>query len=228
MKTITVLTFLPLVAATPTPNTYSKPASAPSLGALAHEAGLLYFGTTIDNAVLNNTHYTSIAFNRSSFTQSHGNVFNYTLGDQIVDASKAARQIRRCHTFLWHNQLPDCKTIWLDTIGPTYIKHAFRLARKYTSPGTKLYYNDYGIERVNNKSLATKALVKGFLEMGVPIDGVGLQAQFTLGRAPGYADLRASQQLFTELGLENVLTELDSTRACVDEEKCVGVTVWDF
>jgi len=141
------------------------------------------------------------------------------------------------------------KSIWLDIIGPEYIEHTFRLARKYTSPGTKLYYNDYGIERVNNKSLAVARMISEYQRADVPIDGVGLQAHFTVGRAPTYDDVRASQQLFSVLGLETALTELDvriglpdnanktaaqaaiyadSVRACVDEESCVGVTVWDF
>lgn len=141
--------------------------------------------------------------------------------------------------------------MFLKNIGPSYIEHAFRFARKYTSPGTKLYYNDYGIERVNNKSLAIQTFLQDFRRRGVPIDGVGLQAHFTVGRAPTYADVRAAQKLFTAapLGLETALTELDvrlalpdnanktaaqalvyadSVKACVDEKKCVGVTVWDF
>lgn len=311
MKTSFALSLLPLCIASPT---YSRPQppkvkAEPGLGDLAKKAGLLYFGTAIDNVVLNDTKYTNIAFNRSEFNQvtaSNGqkwihiepqrNVFNYTLGDQIVDPSKKAGQMRRCHTFLWHNQLPDwlnngnwtkpellsilenhikneadyywgdCyawdvvneafnddgtlrPTIWLRTIGPEYIEQAFKWARKYTSPGTKLYYNDYGIERVNNKSIAVQALVKDFIKRKIPIDGVGLQAHFTVGRAPTYTDVRNSQALYTSLNLETALTELDvrlalpgnasteaiqaevyanATRACVDEKKCVGVTVWDF
>ncbi|KAH7382268.1 glycoside hydrolase superfamily [Pyrenochaeta sp. MPI-SDFR-AT-0127] len=314
MKASITLALLPLVLSSPAPvhprpGYDNKPKPAPGLGDLAKKAGLKYFGTAIDNVVLDNEKYTSIAFNRSEFNQvtaSNGqkwvhiepqqNVFNWTLGDQIVDPSKEAGQMRRCHTFLWHNQLPDwlttgnwtkttllavlenhikkeaeyywgdCyawdvvneafndngtyrSTIWLDTIGPEYIEHAFRFARKYTSPGTKLYYNDYGIERVNNKSLAVQVLVKDFQKRRVPIDGVGLQGHFTVGRAPLYSDIRASQQLFTSLGFETALTELDvrlelpdnanktaaqaviyadSVRACIDEKKCVGVTVWDF
>jgi endo-1,4-beta-xylanase len=316
MKPTLILPFLPFVLASLAPAPLhphagfgSRPKPAPGLGDLAKKAGLKYFGTAIDNVVLDNEQYTEIAFNRSEFNQvtaSNGqkwihiepqrNVFNYTLGDQIVDESKDTGQIRRCHTFLWHNQLPDwlangnwtktallsvlenhikneadyywgdCyawdvvneafaddgslrPTIWLSTIGPEYIEHAFRFARKYTSPGTKLYYNDYEIERVNNKSLAVARMIKEYKRIGVPIDGVGLQAHFTVGRAPLYADIRASQKLFVDLGLETALTELDvrmdlpdnanktatqamiyadSVRACVDEKKCVGITVWDF
>ncbi|KAF1936699.1 glycoside hydrolase [Clathrospora elynae] len=314
MKPSHVLNLLPLVAASPAPvhphpGFGNRPQPAPGLGDLAKKAGLKYFGTAVDNVVLDNEKYTSIAFNYSEFNQitpANGqkwmyiepsrNVFNYTLGDQIVDPSKDAGQLRRCHNFLWHNQLPDwlshgnwTKTallsvlenhikheadyywgdcyawdvvneafnddgtlrqdIWLQTIGPEYIEHAFRFARKYTSPGTKLYYNDYGIERVNNKSVAIQQMVKDFGKRGVPIDGVGLQAHFTVGRSPSYTEIRASQQLYTGLGLETALTELDvrielpdnanktaaqatvyaeSVRACVDEKRCVGVTVWDF
>jgi endo-1,4-beta-xylanase len=315
MKSALALALLPLVAASPTPGASPdfkhapKLRPAPGLGDLAKKAGLKYFGTAIDNVVLNNTRYTNIAFNRSEFNQvtpANGqkwmyiepqrNVFNYTMGDQIIEPGKKAGQIARCHNFLWHSQLPtwltngnwtkpelldilenhiknearhywgECyawdvvneafnddgtyrKDLWLDVIGPEYIEHTFRFARKYTSPGTKLYYNDYGIERVNNKSLAVQKMVKDFQAREVPIDGVGLQAHFTVGRAPTYDDVRNSQALFTSLGFETALTELDvrlalpgnastealqaqvyanATRACVDEKRCVGVTVWDF
>ena len=140
------------------------------------------------------------------------------------------------------------KSVFLDTIGEAYIPIAFRLAAKYAK-GSKLYYNDYNMETVNNKTLAVRALVKDFKKRGVPIDGVGLQAHFITGSSPSYDQIRAAQQLYTSLGLETALTELDvrtnlpddatkqatqaknyadSVRACVDEKRCVGVTVWDF
>lgn len=130
-----------------------------------------------------------------------------------------------------------------------YIEHAFKFARKYTAPGTKLYYNDYNMETVNNKTLAVQALVKDFQKRKIPIDGIGLQSHFITGSSPSYDQIRAAQQLYTSLGLETALTELDvrtelpddaakqatqaknyadSVKACVDEERCVGVTVWDF
>ncbi|KAF2712941.1 glycoside hydrolase family 10 protein [Pleomassaria siparia CBS 279.74] len=306
------LAVLPFLSASPTyPKSghHAERNKYPGLDVLAKRAGLLYFGTAIDNVVLNNTAYVTIAHNRSEFgqvTPSNGlkwmytepsrNVFNYTMANEIIKPAIKAHQIRRCHTFVWHNQLPDWLTsknytkpeligilenhikhearayydkcyawdvvneafnddgtlrddLWLQTIGPEYIELAFRFARKYTSPWTRLYYNDYGIERVNNKSLALQKVVKDFVKRGVPIDGVGLQAHFTVGRAPSYNDTRSALNLFTKLGLETALTELDvrvdlpdtaakqktqadvyaaSVKACVDEESCVGVTVWDF
>lgn len=34
------------------------------------------------------------------------NVFNYTLGDQIIRPAIAHGQLRRCHNLVWHSQLP--------------------------------------------------------------------------------------------------------------------------
>jgi len=215
---LTLLSLLPLVAASPTKKPHPAPLKYPGLDVLAKEAGLLYYGTAIDNVVLDNKTYTDIAFNRSEFGQatpangqkwmyiepSRGK-FNFTLGDQVIKPSKKAGQIHRCHNFVWHSQLPDWLTgqnwtkpelisilenhikneakhyyndcyawdvvneafnddgtyrsdIWLNTIGPEYLALSFKFARKYTKPGTKLYYNDYGIERVNNKSIAVAAM----------------------------------------------------------------------
>lgn len=228
MKTTLLLAALPAAAtAVPTwpwnqPQGPTKPLKYPGLDVLAKRAGLKYFGTAIDNVVLDNPKYIAIAHNRSEFgqvTPSNGqkwmyiepeqNKFNFTLGDQITKPATKNRQLKRCHTFVWHNQLPewltgrnwtkpelvkvlenhikyeaqhyyhDCiawdvvneafeddavaslrKDIWLNVIGKEYIELAFKFARKYTKPGTKLYYNDYAIERVNNKSLAVAALGK--------------------------------------------------------------------
>jgi len=281
----------------------------PGLDVLAKKAGLMYFGTAIDNVVLNDTRYTSIAYNKREFgqtTPSNGQkfmytepargVFNFTMADEIIVPSSKAGQMHRCHAFVWHNQQPDwltqgtwtkaeliqilenhiknearhyykeCyawdvvneafeddgslrKTIWLDTIGPEYLDLAFKFARKYTSPKTQLYYNDYGIERINNKSLAVAEMVKDFQKRRIPITGVGLQAHFTIGRAPNYTEVSNTLNMFGKLRMETALTELDvrldlpdseekqarqavvyteAVQACVDAKSCVGVTVWDF
>lgn len=231
MKLTLLVVVLPAVSAVPTwpwTKPHAKPLKYPGLDVLAKRAGLLYFGTAMDNVVLDNKQYISIAHNRSEFgqvTPSNGqkwmyiepsqNKFNYTLGDQITVPAKKAGQIRRCHNFVWHNQLPDwvtgrnwtkpelievmenhiknearhyyndCyawdvvneafdddaaaslrKSIFLDVIGKEYIELAFKFARKYTKPGTRLYYNDYAIEQVNNKSRAVEAMGKSSLSCG--------------------------------------------------------------
>lgn len=307
---IAALAAVPVISATPTFPPFAPKTKYPGLDVLSKKAGLLYFGTAIDNVVLDNKQYTSIAYNRSEFgqvTPSNGqkwmyseperNEFNFTMGDAIIKTGKRAGQMRRCHALVWHNQQPEwltsknytkaeltrilenhikgvarhyydeCyawdvvnealeddgtwrKSLWYETFGgPEYIALAFKFARKYVSPRTRLYYNDYGIERVNNKSLATAAMVKDFQKRRIPIDGVGLQAHFTTSRAPNYGNVTAALDLFEKLGMETALTELDvrqalpdspeqqaqqavvyaaSVKACVDTKHCVGVTVWDF
>lgn len=96
----------------------AAPASA-QLNSLAKSAGLLYFGTAVDNPSLSNSAYTAIAFNSSEFgqiTPANGqkwdsiqpsqNTFNYANGDAITTKAQAAGQILRCHNLVWYNQLP--------------------------------------------------------------------------------------------------------------------------
>ena len=44
---------------------------------------------------------------------------------------------------------------------------------------TKLYYNDYGLEN-ERKRRNCVTLLRGMIERGVPIDGVGTQSHFGL------------------------------------------------
>ncbi|PSR97679.1 putative endo-1,4-beta-xylanase [Coniella lustricola] len=93
--------------------------AAGQLNSLAKAAGLLYFGTAVDNPSLTNTAYTAVAFNLSEFGQitpangqkwdsiepSNG-VYSYTQGDAVTSKAQSAGQILRCHNLVWYNQLP--------------------------------------------------------------------------------------------------------------------------
>lgn len=94
-------------------------AATAQLNSLAKGAGLLYFGTAVDNPSLSNSAYAAIAFNSSEFgqvTPANGqkwdsvqpsqNTFNYANGDAITTKAQAAGQILRCHNLVWYNQLP--------------------------------------------------------------------------------------------------------------------------
>ena len=67
MKLTVALALLPLVSAVPANKPKPKPAPLkyPGLDVLAKRVGLLYFGTAVDNVVLDNSQYVSIARNRS-------------------------------------------------------------------------------------------------------------------------------------------------------------------
>ncbi|KAF7590681.1 hypothetical protein BBP40_002516 [Aspergillus hancockii] len=139
-------------------------------------------------------------------------------------------------------------SIWYKTIGEAYIPIAFAAAAA-ADPDVKLYYNDYSIEWGGAKSTGAQSIVKLIQSYGAKIDGVGLQAHFTVGQTPVRKDLASNLKSFTDLGVEVAYTEVDvrmktpataanlaqqSTDyayivgACLDTEKCVGVTIWDW
>lgn len=89
------------------------------LNQLAKAAGLLYFGTAVDNPGLNNQQYMSIARDTKEFgqvtpangqkwdsTERSQGQFSYGNGDAVTSIARQAGQILRCHTLVWHSQLP--------------------------------------------------------------------------------------------------------------------------
>lgn len=95
-----------------------SPASA-QLNELARAAGLLYFGTAVDNPGLSNAAYMRMASNVSEFgqiTPANGQKwesvqrtqgqFSYASGDAVVNIARQNGQFVRCHALVWHSQLP--------------------------------------------------------------------------------------------------------------------------
>lgn len=93
------------------------------LNQLARAAGLLYFGTAVDNPALSNDAYMSIAGSTGEFgqiTPANGQKwdaieprrgeFNYTKGDAVTAIARQKGQFLRCHTLVWYSQLPQWGT----------------------------------------------------------------------------------------------------------------------
>ncbi len=99
-------------------------------------------------------------------------------------------------------------SIWLHVIGPNYIDLAFRWAHQ-ANPQAHLFYNDYGGEGLGHKSDAIYTLVKGLLQRGIPISGVGLQMHVSLKTSPKPQDVLTNMKRLTALGLEVQITEMD-------------------
>jgi endo-1,4-beta-xylanase len=95
---------------------------------------------------------------------------------------------------------------WRRIIGDDFLDYAFRYARE-AAPKAELYYNDYNLEIPRKRENCLK-LVKGMLERGVPIDGVGTQSHFQLG-FPSLENIEATIEEFSALGLKVAITELD-------------------
>jgi endo-1,4-beta-xylanase len=134
-------------------------------------------------------------------------------------------------------------------LGEGYLAEAFEIAHR-TDPDALLFYNDYGIEGLGNKSTATFELVSGLVEDGVPIHGVGFQMHTRVGdRGPSAEDFSENLARYAELGLPVNISELDvsvcdasgslesrisaqQTRynqlagACLQIGQCLSITVW--
>lgn len=99
------------------------------------------------------------------------------------------------------------ETQWLNSIGPDYIEMAFSFAHE-ADPDAKLYYNDYNLNE-KNKADIVHAMVKDLKQRGVPVDGIGMQGHYSSDISIGSVEY--SLELFSELGVEVSITELDVT-----------------
>jgi endo-1,4-beta-xylanase len=140
-------------------------------------------------------------------------------------------------------------SVFFDTLGEEFIDISFAAAAQ-ADPKAKLYYNDFGMENGGRKANGAVALVKRLQAANIRIDGVGLQAHLVVGQTPSRAKLAGVLGMFTSLGVEVALTELDIrfnklpandtavqqqaadyvsvVGACLDVAKCVGVVIWEF
>lgn len=93
-------------------------------------------------------------------------------------------------------------------------------------------------------------MIKNIQAQGIQIDGVGFESHFSTSYFPTTSDQMTAMKAFTELGLYVQVTELDvacssgspnsselaiqaqayydTISACMQTEKCTGMTVWDF
>ena len=95
---------------------------------------------------------------------------------------------------------------WFNITGTEYIERAFRVARE-VAPNARLYINDFGTTDEPKRSFLL-SLVRDLLSRGVPIDGIGHQMHSNI-EYPSAAAVITTLNLFTALGLDNQITELD-------------------
>jgi endo-1,4-beta-xylanase len=100
------------------------------------------------------------------------------------------------------------KSVFLEKLGEDYIRKAFELAAK-ADPKAKLYYNDYNIEQPKKRA-GTIALIKKLQASATKIDGVGIQAHWSIN-GPPLKDVEDAILEFAALGLKVSFTELDLT-----------------
>lgn len=137
-------------------------------------------------------------------------------------------------------------TVFTRVIGPDFLDFAFRYARE-ADPNAKLFYNDYGAERMNSKAQAVFNLVTAMKARGVPIDGVGLQMHVGLTGTMPPNEVEQNIRRLAQAGFETHITEFDITtplpdtpakqaqhaetyrglyRACRAVPQCTAFLVW--
>ncbi len=98
------------------------------------------------------------------------------------------------------------ESIFLKTMGESYIKKAFDLAAA-ADPEAELYYNDYNIEQPRKREGCIK-MIKKLQESGTKIDGVGIQGHWGLN-GPPVEEIEKSIIEYAALGLKVMFTEVD-------------------
>jgi endo-1,4-beta-xylanase len=98
------------------------------------------------------------------------------------------------------------KTAWYKITGEDFIAKAFEYAHA-ADPKAILFYNDYNTENPKKRDKIFQ-MVKKLKDAGVPIHGVGLQGHWSINN-PTQQELEKSIQMFSSLGLQVQITELD-------------------
>ncbi|GAB1736592.1 hypothetical protein NU219Hw_g8219t1 [Hortaea werneckii] len=179
-----------------------------------------YFGVALTPR--NDTQEQAIINNRKDFgsvtpenamkwevTEPNQNEFSFDAADEVVEIANSNHQDVRCHTLVWHSQLPT----WVsggnfdnETLIEVMRNHITNVAGRYkhactrwdvvnealnedgtyresiaaeVTPHSKLYYNDYNLEYNGAKTAGARRIVDLVQSYGVRIDGVGLQAHLT-------------------------------------------------
>ncbi|GEA49891.1 beta-xylanase [Vibrio inusitatus NBRC 102082] len=114
-------------------------------------------------------------------------------------------------------------SVWYREIGKDYIPIAF-LAANAADPNALLYYNDYQLERDNDKLRITLEMINELQVEDVPIHGIGFQMHITHD-VPSSSQLRSALQQAVDTGLLVKITEMDVRMNEYGNVSCYNTTV---
>jgi endo-1,4-beta-xylanase len=98
-------------------------------------------------------------------------------------------------------------SVFYRVIGKEYLALAFKWAHE-ADPNAELYYNDYNLDADDAKRARAIELIKYLRDQGARVDGIGLQGHYNL-TTPTAAKIDETIQMFADLGLKVMITELD-------------------
>jgi len=149
----------------------------------------------------------------------------------------------------------DAANPFYQVIGPAFFPIAFQAAEKAvkkTRAPIQLVYNDYGIETAGPRGSGALRILGDLKNRGIQVDGVGFESHFEVGGSPSIPQLMEQMNAFIALDLDVYITELDIrfvnvttqttaggfaqqaldyynvVSACMQVDRCKGITVWDF
>jgi endo-1,4-beta-xylanase len=111
---------------------------------------------------------------------------------------------------------------WSTIIGDDFIEQAFIMAAK-AAPKAKLYYNDYNLYKPEKRDGVLR-LVKSLQDKGIRIDGVGMQAHYSL-TSPELNEIEDSIKAYSALNMDVLITELDVSVIPFPDEENMGADV---
>jgi endo-1,4-beta-xylanase len=97
-------------------------------------------------------------------------------------------------------------SVWYQICGEDYIFKAFQYAHE-ADPKAVLFYNEYGTESPEKRE-RVYLLLKRMLDAGIPVNGIGLQAHWSINN-PSQEAIITSIKRFSALGIKVQITELD-------------------